>query len=291
MGLTQESEPDHFVITSHGKLLVEDTGGPGVPLLLIHGNSSCRQVFARQIRSDLAAKCRLITFDLPGHGRSDDAGDPVRTYSLPGLADCTVELLACLGVSDAVVLGWSLGGHIGIEMLSRCPGMKGLVLTGAPPIRRGCFAEGFAGAPADGLAGRRHLSEVEVDSFARLMFGAPVKPFLRDAISRADGRCRQRLFEATRARLGVDQRLAVEGSVLPIAVVNGAADPLIRLDYLESVAYRKLWDGRCHRLAGAGHAAFWHAADAFNALLGRFLDDLEGEAAISPGGSSPKDRS
>jgi pimeloyl-ACP methyl ester carboxylesterase len=290
MGLTQESEPARFVPTPHGKLFVEDTGGPGVPLLLIHGNSSCRHVFARQIRSGLAARCRLIAFDLPGHGRSYDANDPVRTYSLPGLADCTVELLARLGVSDAVVLGWSLGGHIGIEMLSRFPGMKGLILTGAPPIRRGGFAEGFAVAPADGLAGRRHLSEVEVDSFARIMFGAPVEPFLRDAISRSDGRCRQGLFEASRAGLGVDQRLAVEGSALPIAVINGAADPLIRLDYVESVAYRKLWDRQCHRLGGVGHAAFWHAADTFNALLGRFLDELESEAAVSDGGSSPNGR-
>jgi hypothetical protein len=42
---------------------------------------------------------------------------------------------------------------------------------------------------------------------------------------------------------------------------------------------------------GAGHAAFWHAADTFNAPLGRFLDDLEGGAAVSDGGSSPNRRS
>jgi len=288
MAPTRDFEPTRFVLTSHGKLAVEDREESGTPLLLIHGNSSSRQVFDCQLRSELAAKCRLITFDLPGHGQSDDAREPARTYSLPGLADCTVELLTRLGVSDAVVLGWSLGGHIAIEMLSRFEGMKGLILTGTPPIRQGSFAEGFASSPADGLAGRRHLSEAEVDMFARMMFGAPVEPFLRDAVSRADGRCRQGLFEASRAGLGVDQRLAVEGSALPIAVINGAADPLIRLDYVESVAYRNLWDGQSHRLGGAGHAAFWHAADAFNALVGRFLDDLEREAAGSNSGSSPE---
>ncbi|WP_338664108.1 alpha/beta hydrolase [Pararoseomonas sp. SCSIO 73927] len=254
---------------------MEDSGGGGRPLLLIHGNSSCRQVFARQFQSDLAARYRLIAFDLPGHGASDDAPDPFRTYSLPGLADCAVEILERLQISEAVVLGWSLGGHVAIEMLSRFKGMKGLILTGTPPIRRGGFAEGFVSAPADGFAGRRHLSEAEVETFAGLMFGTPVEPFLREAISRADGRCRQGLFEAARAGLGVDQRLAVEGSALPIAVINGEADPLIRLAYLDGVAYANLWDGRCHRLDGAGHAAFWHAAGAFNPLLSRFLAELE----------------
>ena len=205
---------------------------------------------------------------MPGHGRSDDAYDPARTYSLPGLAACTVELLARLGVSDAVVLGWSLGGHIAIEMLSLYEGTRGLILTGTPPIRRGGLAEGFVSSPADGLAGCRHLSEAEADRFAETMFGAPVEPFLRDAIRRADGRCRQGLFAASRAGLGVDQRLAVEGATLPIAVVNGAADPLVKVDYLERVAYRNLWAGQCHRLDGAGHAAFWQAADTFDTLVG-----------------------
>lgn len=106
------------------------------------------------------------------------------------------------------------------------------------------------------------------------MFGVPVPPFLRHAIARADGRCREHLFASSLAGGGVDQRLAVEATPIPIAVINGEDDPLVRLDYVESVGYRTLWDGRCHRLPGAGHAAFWHAAYGFNALLGRFLADV-----------------
>lgn len=201
--------------TTHGELLVEDTGGAGTPLLLIHGNSSCRAVFARQTGSELAARHRLITFDLPGHGQSGDALDPVRTYSRTGLADCAVDVLEHLGVREAVVLGWSLGGHVAIEMLSRFRGMKGLVVTGTPPIRHGGFRDGFVASPAAGLPGRRHLSDDEVDEFARMMFGAPVPPFLRRAIRRADGRFREELFASALARGGVDQRLAVEESAVP----------------------------------------------------------------------------
>jgi pimeloyl-ACP methyl ester carboxylesterase len=262
------------VQTSHGSLVVEECGSVGTPVLLIHGNSSCRGVFRRQFRSPLSYSRRLVAFDLPGHGQSSNAPDPVRTYTLPGLADAAIELLENLDISEAVVLGWSLGGHVGIEMLHRFPGMKGLIITGTPPVRRDGMAEGFVASPQFGLASRRDLSDSDVDAFACAMFGLPVEPFLRAAITRADGRFRQRLFEAARAGEGVEQRVAVEKSSVPIAVVNGADDRLINLDYADAVAYGNLWDRRCHRLGGVGHAPFWHASSEFNSLVERFLEDV-----------------
>jgi pimeloyl-ACP methyl ester carboxylesterase len=81
-----------------------------------------------------AASYRMIAFDLPGHGQSSAAPDPQRSYTLPGFADATIELLGALGISEAVVFGSSLGGHIAIEMLCRYPGMRALLLSGSPPI-------------------------------------------------------------------------------------------------------------------------------------------------------------
>jgi pimeloyl-ACP methyl ester carboxylesterase len=41
-----------------------------------------------------------------------------------------------------------------------------------------------------------------------------------------------------------------------------------------------LWERRCHRLAGLGHAPFWEAPGDFNPVLERFLQDVEtGRAA------------
>ncbi len=56
-----------------------------------------------------------------GHGESDDAIDPIETYTRPGLADAAIELLRRIGVAQAAVFGWSFGGHIGIEMMTRFP--------------------------------------------------------------------------------------------------------------------------------------------------------------------------
>ncbi|WP_225890064.1 alpha/beta fold hydrolase [Indioceanicola profundi] len=263
------------IATSHGKIAVEDNERDAPILVLIHGNSSCRRVFDRQAGRALGRTYRLITFDLPGHGDSGDADRPECTYTLPGLADATAELLAKLGISEAVVLGWSLGGHIAIEMLGRFGGIKGLVLTGTPPVKHGGLADGFVRPPNAGLAARQDMSAADIDMFAHLIFGEPVAPFIREAIRRADGRCRRQLFEAALAGAGVDQRAAVEASSVPIAVINGSADPLIKLDYIDSIEYGNLWERKCHRINGAGHAPFWHAADAFNAIVARFLDDLQ----------------
>jgi pimeloyl-ACP methyl ester carboxylesterase len=265
----------YIVETSHGALAVEESGAGDMPLLLIHGNSSCRAVFRNQMTSQLAENYRLIAFDLPGHGESSDAPDPVRTYTRPGLADAAVELLDKLAVPECAVFGWSLGGHIGIDLLHMHQGIRGLMITGTPPTTRSGLAQGFVGSPHTGWASREHLSEDDIESFLGAVFGTSAEPFLRQAMVRADGRFRKRLFEAARAGEGVDQRLTVESSPIPIAVVNGAADRLVNLDYIDSVAFANLWEGRCHRLAGLGHAPFWEGASEFNPFLMRFLQDLE----------------
>lgn len=262
-----------LIATSHGTVMVEDQGGSGFPMLLIHGNSTSRHVFARQTKSPLRDHCRLITFDLPGHGESEDAQDPHRTYTLDGFADVAAEILHAFRVERVILLGWSLGGHIAIELLPRLKCVEGLVLAGTPPIRRGGFAEGFVQSPHFALASRSHLSPAEVEQFGRAILGEPLDPLLRQAIARADGRFRARLFEAGRAGMGVDQRGTVEASMVPKAVINGASDPLVNLDYIDSIAFPNLWRARCHRLE-AGHAALWQAAPAFNELVGQFVEDV-----------------
>jgi pimeloyl-ACP methyl ester carboxylesterase len=129
------STRQHTVVTSHGSLAVEESAQGGIPVLLIHGNSSCRAVFRHQMQGRLAENHRLIAFDLPGHGQSSNAPDPTWSYTRPGFADAAVELLEKLGVTEAIVFGWSLGGHIGIEMVPRFSGMRGLMITGVATRR------------------------------------------------------------------------------------------------------------------------------------------------------------
>ena len=265
----------HNIGTSHGVLAVEEAGAGDIPVLLIHGNSSCRSVFGHQLKSQLAKKYRLIAFDLPGHGDSENAPDPHRSYTLPGFADAASQLLSGLGVTEVILCGWSLGGHIAIEMLARISGVRGLVLMGSPPIRKqngiNNIAEGFNARLNGGLAGKEVWSHEEVESFVHGIIGSSAEPFLYEAAARADGRFRKRLFEASREGLGVDQRSSVERADIPIAIINGAQDPIVRLDYFDTVEFRDLWRRHCYRLPGLGHVPFWQGPEVFNPLLEQYL--------------------
>jgi pimeloyl-ACP methyl ester carboxylesterase len=219
-----------IIATSHGSLAVEETGEGGIPVLLIHGNSFCRGIFRHQMQGQIAKNRRLISFDLPGHGESSNAIDPKRSYTRPGLAEATVELLDKLGVTEAIVFGWSLGGHIGIEMIPRFPGMRGLMISGAPPVSRNQMSQGFRASPRRGVAGKEALSRADISAFVDDIFAGSAEEFLRQAVARTDDRFNETLFRAARAGAGVDQRLVVENSSVPLAVVNGGADRIVNLE-------------------------------------------------------------
>lgn len=263
----------YSVPTSHGKIMVEEHGESDIPLVLIHGNSSSRKVFQHQIQSDFFKDVRVITFDLPGHGESDKAPVPAQTYTRVGLANAVSELFQTMDMKEAVVFGWSLGGHIAIEMMPNFSGMRGLAISGAPPVSPQNMAHGFKKVPTMGAAAKEELSDAEIDSFVQTIFGQSALPFLRDLVANTDGRFRKILFEAARAGTGSDARIAVEETDIPIAVINGAEDPIINLDYFDEISFRNLWKNKCHRLTGSGHAPFWEAPDLFNPLLQDFYRD------------------
>jgi pimeloyl-ACP methyl ester carboxylesterase len=263
------------VETSHGSLAVEESGQGEIPLLMIHGNSFCRGVFRHQLQSSLTANHRLIAFDLPGCGQSSNAPDPERTYTRSGIVDAVVELLVKLEITNVIVLGWSLGGHLGVEMIPRFPGLRGLMITGAPPASREDMAQAFKRTPQIGLAGKQDWTPEEAEVFVQGVFGKSAEQFMRDAAARADGRFRKTLFASLGASSGPNPRQIVESSPTPLAVVNGDADPIVNLEYFDSIKYANLWDKHCHRLPGSGHVPFWESPGEFNSLLEHFLADVD----------------
>lgn len=261
------------ISTSHGTIAVEMTQGDGMEVVLIHGNSSCRGVFRNQIHSPLFAPYRLICFDLPGHGKSDDATNKTWTYSRPGLADACVELLDRLHVKSPVLVGWSLGGHVAIEVLSRSSTISGLFIIGAPPVGSE-ISEGFRGKPLGGLARQGALTDAQISQFVRGVFGSTAEPFMEDALRRVDKEFRPSLFAGADRGDGCNEREVVSSTKVPTAVVNGADDAIINLEYIDRVRYANLWKKQCFRIASAAHAPFLQAPDAFNALLRQFLVEL-----------------
>ena len=261
--------------TSHGGIAVSETGGKDLAVLMLHGNSSCKEVFNGQLRGELGDRFHLIAMDLPGHGASDDAVDPARTYSIPGFADAAAETLETMGIDRAVVVGWSLGGHAALEMLPRFPGVIGLMLMATPPVNPTpeSIQAGFLPNPLTGLLGKQDLNEEEVNALASAVYGAALDEQLLAALRRTDGRARALMFQGLFAGRVSNQRDLVQTTGVPLAMLNGADDPFVNVAYIGSLAYKSLWDRHCYVLRGVGHAAFLKGRS-FNAILARFLDEM-----------------
>lgn len=264
--------------TRHGHLSVAQSREDGPAVLFIHGNSSCKEIFDRQLNSPLGEQYRLIAFDLPGHGASGDAPDPQQSYSIPGFAGAACDLLAAVGVDEAVLVGWSLGGHVALEMMAQWPGTRAAWITGTPPVGANPddMAKGFLPSEHMDLTFKAQFTDDEAFSYAREAIGENVKTedWMIAAAKRTDGRFRPLMLQAALEGKGEDQRRIVETAAQPLAVVSGELEPFVNNAYLHELAYANLWDGRVHVLNGLGHTPFWEAPEAINPLLGRFFADV-----------------
>jgi pimeloyl-ACP methyl ester carboxylesterase len=80
--------------------------GAGAPLLLLHGIGSNGESFAPQL-SGLAGRFRVIAWDAPGYGGSDD--HPLPKPTPRDYARVAAGLIEALGLGRAHVVGQSLG--------------------------------------------------------------------------------------------------------------------------------------------------------------------------------------
>lgn len=95
------------------RLAVYEWGNPvGPEVLLVHGFAQCHLCFEPQIRSTLAEHCRLVAFDMRGHGASDQPADPAAYQGGRVWADDIASVIAAKQLQRPVLVGWSMGGRI-----------------------------------------------------------------------------------------------------------------------------------------------------------------------------------
>lgn len=104
--------------------------GEGEPVLLIHGFTMNANTQWAPVIRELKQNFRVIAIDNRGHGRSDKPHDPEK-YGLQMVLD-QVRLLDHLGIDQAHVVGYSMGGFITSKLITTHPErVKSAVLGGA----------------------------------------------------------------------------------------------------------------------------------------------------------------
>ncbi|GGF41515.1 alpha/beta fold hydrolase [Subtercola lobariae] len=97
----------HHGLFTHTNLHVDDTGGNGRPVVLIHGWPLSGESWSKQVPAFEAAGYRVITYDRRGFGRSDK---PRTGYTYDTLTEDLHTLLTELDLNDVTLVGFSAGG-------------------------------------------------------------------------------------------------------------------------------------------------------------------------------------
>jgi pimeloyl-ACP methyl ester carboxylesterase len=110
--------------------------GEGEPLLLIHGGTATGRSWASHLPA-FAGHFRVYTPDSRGHGRTDN---PAGELGYRAMADDVAALIAALDLRRPLVLGYSDGGQIALELGMRYPGLARALVLGGTQFR---FSEAY----------------------------------------------------------------------------------------------------------------------------------------------------
>ena len=123
---------EHYVQVNGLNMYYEDYGS-GQPLLLLHGGLATSQMWHPHLAT-LTAHFRVITPDSRGHGRTDN---PTGEFSYSLMADDIAAFIKALNLTRPLVLGYSDGGQIALELGMRYPTLTGALIAGAAGYNSG----------------------------------------------------------------------------------------------------------------------------------------------------------
>ena len=103
-------------LLSKTKVHVDDTGGTGRPVVLIHGWPLSGEAWKEQLPAIADAGYRAVAYDRRGFGRSDK---PSGGYDYDTLADDLESLLDELDLTGVTLVGFSMGGGEVARYVSR----------------------------------------------------------------------------------------------------------------------------------------------------------------------------
>ena len=262
------------------RLHIEDSGGGGRPVLLIHGWPLSAQAWEPQVAALRAAGHRVVAYDRRGFGRSDkpDAG-----YGYDTLADDLQRVMDQCGLQDVCMVGFSMGGgevarYIGRHGESR---LSSVVFAAAVPP---CLmkSEGNPEGPLTPEKAQQSRKALEqdrggfFDQFTRNFFSAEGALQVTEA-QRADAiaLCEQSAQHAALACMDsfdtTDFRDDLKRVNLPTLVIHGEADAIVPIEGSGLRTHRAVPHSTLVSVKGAPHGLNLSHAQVFNDALLSFL--------------------
>jgi pimeloyl-ACP methyl ester carboxylesterase len=127
---------ERFLPIEGARIRYRDNGGLGTAVLLTHGIGESLEFWHRQFEA-AQLSARLIAWDMPGHGLSDELAS---AGNLQGLAKAAWQLLDQLGIAQVILVGNSLGAAMSLRMLEQSAArVRGLLLANSAAMGQEVF--------------------------------------------------------------------------------------------------------------------------------------------------------
>lgn len=262
-------------MTAQPNLWIEppDPSARGAPLLMISGLGYSSWCW-RELRGALSPDYRVVTFDNRGTGRSDKPPGP---YSIPMMADDAVRVLDQCHVTDAHIIGHSMGGYIAQTLTLRHPQrVRSLILVGTSPGGRGTVP-----IPQETQTAWQNALRLSPADYARRTMPHSFAPGWTEKHPRRFEEFLQRRLEfPTPAECWlaqfqgcgeyVTQGVEVEDIRVPALVIHGREDAIVPHKNGEVLA-RRLPGAQFVSLPGVGHLPYLEDVEGFTRLAREFL--------------------
>ncbi|MFQ3620715.1 MAG: alpha/beta hydrolase [Spirochaetales bacterium] len=256
-----------------GKIFVRDSGGKGMPVLLLHGNSQGSETFLPQLEGEVGSAFRLLAFDRLGHGNSDRAKDPDNAYTLSGCVEQIREVINYFQLQAPVWVGHSLGGHLALQALARGVACAKIFVFSAPPLKSlSSLTEAFLPHPALPSLFKGNLSNEEQVQCVEAIVSSKdtYTSLIRTLLQISDPKVRTVLAGSLQEELH-DEVQALHQASVPKAVGIGEKDLLVNRQYLERVLPPDVWRKKLILFPNSSHTPQLENPDIFNQILLDFL--------------------
>jgi pyruvate dehydrogenase E2 component (dihydrolipoamide acetyltransferase) len=249
-------------VTVEGRQIhVGQTGGEGTPIVLLHGFAGDLNGWLFNIDA-LREVGPVVALDLPGHGASaKDVGDG----SLLSLAAIVASALDQLGMSQAHLVGHSLGAAVAIQIALLRPGLaRSLILIAPAGLEGANVSEAFLDGVVDAQNVRRLRGVLETlvaepALISKDMVDGVMRFKRLDGAEEALGILRDRMVEGSDFR-----KLQAELDGLPNALVIASRSDRI-VGAPDETAFPAGW--RVAWIEGAGHMPHLEKSADVNALI------------------------
>lgn len=262
------------------RLHIEDTGGIGRPLVLIHGWPLSAQAWAPQVSVLQAAGYRVVAYDRRGFGHSDK---PESGYDYDTLADDLQRVIEQCALQNVTLIGFSMGGGEVARYISRFgeSRLRSVVFAAAvPPYLMktpdnpdGPLTPEKAQQKKQALAQDRHsfFAQFTRDFFTANGALLATESQRDEAITLCNQSAQHAALACMDAFSTTDFREDLKKVTVPTLVIHGEADAIVPFESSGQRTHRAVRHSKLVTVSGAPHGLTVTHAQAFNDALLSFL--------------------